>query len=67
MTSHTGVDCGPLDSVANGQVLIRPDTRFQSTATYSCSLGFVLTGQRVRTCLASRVWSGEEPSCESMT
>ena len=59
----TGVDCGPLDDIPNGRVIIRPNTRFQSTASYSCNQGFQLVGQQQRQCQADGNWSGREPVC----
>ena len=35
-----------------------------NTANYSCSAGFVLSGDRTRTCLDTGMWSGNEPTCE---
>ncbi len=59
----TGVNCGSLSNINNGQVSISPDTRFGSTATYSCNRGFELAGASQRRCRADARWSGSEPSC----
>ena len=68
MYTHThtniGIDCGPLPDIANGRVVIAPDTRLSSTATYSCNPGFNLVGAATRRCQANGEWSGQEPSCE---
>ena len=37
---------------------------FESTANYTCNLGYNLTGSSNRTCEANGNWSGDPPSCE---
>lgn len=37
---------------------------FNSTATYSCILGYEVQGVAMRTCLANMSWSDEQPTCE---
>lgn len=57
------VDCGGLDSPTNGTVRVT-GTRFGSTATYTCSPGYVLTnGNKIRECGGNGEWSGTAPSC----
>ncbi|XP_064397052.1 sushi, von Willebrand factor type A, EGF and pentraxin domain-containing protein 1-like isoform X2 [Halichondria panicea] len=56
------VDCMGLNNPANGMVALS-GTTFTHTATYSCLSGFALIGQDTRQCLATRLWSGEEPTC----
>ena len=56
------VDCGTLSAPANGRVSDH-STTFNSTATYSCNDGYIVTGYAMRTCLESCVWSGSEPTC----
>ena len=34
-------------------------------ATYLCNTGFNVVGESVRRCLASAMWSGSEPECDS--
>ena len=54
--------CENLSPPANGRVDIsslEPET----TVRYSCNVGFQLSGNGVRTCLESGLWSGQEPSC----
>ena len=41
----------------------RGETEFGSVATYTCNTGFVLTGDGMRTCEATGMWSGKEPKC----
>ena len=57
------VDCGSLDDPDNGQVNFS-NTTFESTANYTCDLGYNLNGNSTRTCEASGEWSGDPPSCE---
>ena len=59
---HAGVDCGSLSSPTNGQISVS-STTFGSTASYTCSSGYSLSGARVRTCQASGQWSGTAPEC----
>ena len=61
--SCSGVDCGQLKDIPNGQVDISPDTKFGSYATYSCNLGHVLQGNQQRICQADGQWSGSTPRC----
>lgn len=55
--------CQPIESPANGQVLISGQ-EFGDTATYSCSSGFSLEGgNSLRTCLDNGEWSGKASHC----
>ena len=38
-------------------------TTFNSTAIFSCDVGYELNGSLYRTCLASGNWSESQPSC----
>ena len=60
-----GVDCGELADPVNGGVTTDPSTRFQSVATYTCNVGYNLTGNETRNCQADAVWSREAPTCQS--
>ncbi|CAI8043500.1 Sushi, von Willebrand factor type A, EGF and pentraxin domain-containing protein 1 [Geodia barretti] len=54
--------CENLSPPANRRVDIsslEPET----TVRYTCNVGFQLSGNRVRTCLESGLWSGQAPSC----
>ena len=46
----------------NGQVSVEEVT-FTSVATYSCDDGFMLNGNKRRTCQADGTWSGDNPTC----
>ena len=56
------IDCGPLGDPPNGEVSVSSKT-VNSTATYSCNTGYTLTGNDMRTCLETGLWSGSEPMC----
>ncbi len=63
--------CPDLSDPANGQIVYDDDTQapfmVNTTATYSCAVGFTLQGFDKRTCVGSSrngMWSGTEPSCE---
>lgn len=56
------VDCGLLSSPINGDVAFS-STTFGSTATYSCSPGFILQGFSRRVCTSDGTWSDSEPTC----
>jgi hypothetical protein len=56
------IDCGPLGDPANGEVSVS-STTFSSVATYSCNTGYTLTGDDMRTCLETGLWSGSELTC----
>ena len=57
------VDCGTLNAPANGQVSHTTGAAIGQTATYSCDTGYLLMGDSTRTCQATGVWSGSEPTC----
>ena len=59
----TALDCGTLNNPTNGQVSHTGRTTFRQTATYSCDTGYYLVGDSNRTCQATGVWSGSEPTC----
>ncbi len=64
--------CSTLVLPSNGDITYAPDTTqpfsYGTTAVYSCSTGFALMGNVVRTCegddtLSAGVWSGRSASC----
>lgn len=56
--------CGQLFDPVNGLVEFSSTTA-GSIATYTCNPGFRLVGNDRRTCQNNRVWSGQEPRCQS--
>ena len=58
------VDCGSLAAPENGSLTI-DSTTYESTATYSCAVGYNIDGDPVRTCLENGSWSGQDPICQS--
>ena len=54
--------CSRLANIDNGQLTIE-GFKFQQTARYTCHPGFSLSGNAMRSCLSSGLWSGEEPTC----
>ncbi len=69
---NTAITCSPLVSVANGDVMYSTNSAsifiFGSTATYSCTEGFLLQGNTERSCggngrVVNGVWSGLAPLC----
>ena len=59
---RAGIDCGSLVSPINGQISVS-STTIGSTASYTCSSGYSLSGATVRTCQANGQWSGTAPVC----
>ena len=57
------VDCGALTNPQNGQITLTTTT-FLSTANYSCNSGYILSGNKTRTCEASGTWSDTAPTCD---
>ena len=63
------IDCGDLTDPEGGQVTFTPgvvatiDTGLNATATYTCSVGYDLSGGAIRTCQSDAQWDGVEPVC----
>ena len=63
------IDCGNLTDPDGGQVTFTPgmvatiDTGLDAIANYTCSEGYDLVGDAVRTCQADGQWDGGEPTC----
>ncbi|XP_059610984.1 sushi, von Willebrand factor type A, EGF and pentraxin domain-containing protein 1-like [Phlebotomus argentipes] len=57
------LDCGPLESIANGHVSLARTT-FGANATYVCSRSYELqNGTQSRFCESTGKWSGTPPQC----
>ncbi len=54
--------CPELVAPGNGSVNVSARA-VSSAASYSCIDGFLLEGQRHRTCLENGTWTGTNPSC----
>jgi CUB/sushi domain-containing protein len=55
-------DCGALTAPTNGNVATTVTT-FGASATYSCSMGYVLGAGGTRLCGADGKWTGTAPTC----
>ena len=47
--------------------VIAPNNSYNSDATYSCEIGYSLSGSDTRTCQADGTWNGSEPTCSIVT
>ena len=54
--------CNELSHPDNGTVILTGLIR-GSFAIYTCNIGFMITGERLRICMANGMWSGQEPKC----
>jgi hypothetical protein len=61
-SSTTATGCIWPGNPSNGSVSVPSYTR-GSTATYSCTPGFALSGSATRTCQNDATWSGDAPTC----
>ncbi|MGB8294230.1 MAG: hypothetical protein WCG85_02260 [Polyangia bacterium] len=61
-SSLTAAVCGSPANPGNGSVSV-PAYTHGSTATYSCTPGFALSGSATRTCQTDGTWSGDVPTC----
>ncbi|XP_078575446.1 sushi, von Willebrand factor type A, EGF and pentraxin domain-containing protein 1-like isoform X3 [Branchiostoma floridae x Branchiostoma japonicum] len=57
------VSCPSPQPVSNGKVHSGQLTYLQ-TISYTCDLGYELTGEATRTCQADQTWSGRPPTCK---
>ena len=58
-------DCGWLTAPTNGYIVLPSVPSENQIVTYTCDIGFALDNVTfgVRTCLATRQWSGRAPLC----
>ena len=56
------LECGCLENPEGGTVDVT-GTTYNSEAVYLCNTGFIMTGNRMRTCNESGSWSGTIPMC----
>ena len=55
-------DCGDLTEPGNCTMDL-PATTYQSIATFTCDVGYYITGESALICEAGGAWNGSEPSC----
>ncbi|KAL9989269.1 hypothetical protein ACROYT_G003802 [Oculina patagonica] len=58
-------DCGPLVVPNNGSVTGKKTT-FPNEIQFSCDDGFNMHGSRIRKCLSTGIWSGNQTSCTAV-
>ena len=58
------VECARLKDPANGKVVVS-GRQAGSQAEYSCRKGYILRGERRRTCQSNGLWTSEPPVCTS--
>lgn len=63
----TPIVCPNLSVPLNGSIHYSNGNNYDSTATYSCDKGYVLKGNKTRTCTNSGMWDGSEPTCQKVT
>ena len=57
------MDCGQPDPANDNGDVIVDTTTFESTASYTCDDGYILTGSVTVTCQADATWSDTAPEC----
>ncbi|XP_064624477.1 CUB and sushi domain-containing protein 3-like [Lineus longissimus] len=60
------IRCGPLEPPAHGKVSLSDQDKWNSQATYVCTVGYRMVGKTERLCLATWKWSGTTPSCQEI-
>ena len=60
---YAAVDCGKLSPPLNGSVVGDKST-FPNQVEITCDKGFILRGERRRSCQANGTWGGETTVCE---
>ncbi|XP_078500648.1 membrane cofactor protein-like isoform X1 [Lissotriton helveticus] len=66
-------DCRSPGELLNGEVHLKVieatgelDTKFGSTATFTCNTGYRILGRNTRTCGTDGLWTNQVPSCEAV-
>lgn len=59
--------CPNLQVPLNGSIHYSDATNYNSEAAYSCNTGYILRGNKVRTCTNLANWDGTDPTCEKIT
>ncbi|XP_066283044.1 sushi, von Willebrand factor type A, EGF and pentraxin domain-containing protein 1-like [Branchiostoma lanceolatum] len=61
----TRVQCPALQSPLNG--VVTEGNLFGNTATYTCDVGYLLSGVSTSTCLSTGAWTSQAPQCTLKT
>jgi CUB/sushi domain-containing protein len=56
-------DCGALTKPMNGAVTTSGGTTYRATASYTCDMGYSVSGAASVTCQADGTWSAAAPTC----
>ena len=59
------VTCSQLAAPTNGAMVTSSNT-YNSTAVFSCSTGYVISGSSLRICQSNGDWSGVPPLCNGL-
>lgn len=59
--------CPTLQAPLNGSIHYSDGHHYNSKATYSCNKGYILEGNKVRTCTNLENWDGSDPTCRKIT
>lgn len=68
--TYAVADCGQppvvvgANSSTEGEQTPSGGAAIDSTATYTCFLGYMLVGSATRVCQGNSTWSGSSPTCE---
>lgn len=60
------IECSKPKEIQNGRYSYT-DLHYRQTVTYSCDRGFQIEGQSVLSCLETREWDAETPSCRAVS
>ena len=63
LTHCIATNCNSPPFISNGSPGTPTRTTYGGTVTYSCNIGYVLSGSAIVRCLASGSWS-TEPTCQ---
>ena len=55
-------DCGKPTEMTHG-IVNHNVTTFNATATYTCIIGYAMTGDNIITCGEDGTWDGDKPVC----
>ncbi|KAH3889331.1 hypothetical protein DPMN_013385 [Dreissena polymorpha] len=58
------ISCPTLTAPSNGAVDLSDGLLYEDIATFSCNTGYAMVGTSTRQCLATKLWSGESPTCQ---